>query len=197
VRRCRATGLGNEEVRKPSAVLDSAGLQHLDGLRRVTDAVNVRGEPQLAYRAHQKFFELFAPLAVAPVADPDQIAFGTTFQGVKEAHVRRLVPCPGASGPSAIEVQLADDGTECEDAVVVPKVVLRHRFWSCDRPVMSVVEQELVSTVPDVVSTDTCDELVSVPLVNDDESRAVQRLVEIESIEVEFRRVESVLPRFE
>src|SRR5213078_933162 len=90
--------------------------------------------------AEQELVQLRRPLAVAPVADPDEVTGGLATEQRPEApDVGRLVPGPRCSRPLPIDVDPADDLAVGEHAVVVAQVIARHLAGLGDRAVVCVV----------------------------------------------------------
>src|SRR5204863_2481545 len=131
-------------------------------------------------RLDEKRLQLRAALLIAPVADPDEIAFGVALQRTKHAHVRGLMPRPCARGPSALEIEIADRVAECEHAVEVAQVVLRHLLRLRHRAMMGVMKEEFVAPAARAMTADARDQLVRVPFVDEHEIGAIERGIEIE-----------------
>src|SRR5947209_2000467 len=102
--------------------------------------------------------QLGGALTVTPVTDPHEVARPLdVWNGMESANVGCLVPGPRAVGPAAVEVDVADDATESEDAVVVTQVVRRHRLRLRRGPVVRVVEEQAVAR-PRAVAANRCDQ---------------------------------------
>ena len=129
--------------------------------------------------------QLGRPLAVPPVADPDQVALALDLRPrLEDGDVRGLVPDPDPVGPPPLQVLLAHGTPEGEDAVVAVEVVggqarrLRHRA------VVGVVEEQRIAAVAPAVPAQAAHQLGRVPLVDQHQVGAVQGAVEVERRQV-------------
>jgi len=90
--------------------------------------MHARAQAERPHRTEQEGVEFRLPFAIAPVADPDQIALaGLVVERTESPHVGGLVPGPGAATPAAALVELAQDLAEGQHAVVVFERVGRRR----------------------------------------------------------------------
>src|SRR5207237_9355687 len=88
--------LGDPLVRDPAAVAQAGEADLQPRRARVADAVDRPAQAQPAGRLEQEAVQLGAALAVAPVADPDQVGLGLEPpERVEDAGVGGLVPGPG------------------------------------------------------------------------------------------------------
>jgi hypothetical protein len=183
-------------VRDPAAVLDAGGGKSRDCRFRVPHAVRRRANAKPTHRLDQEFFQLGGALLVSPVADPDDIAAirGWCMTGRRErrehARIGRLVPGPGALRPAQLEVAIAHGVAEREDAVVVAQIAGGQRLPVAHRAVVRVMEEEEVAAARRSVLTDARHHLGIGPLVDEDEIRSEERLVEIER-----RRIVQLAPK--
>src|SRR6185295_18344815 len=99
---------------------------------------------------------------------------------------RRLVPGPYPGCPALLEVSLADHLSEGENAVVAVQPVLGHAGALGYRAVMCVVKEQSIAAVQGPVPTYRLDQLMVVPLVNQDQVCVVQCVVEIEGMKIEL-----------
>src|SRR5581483_9710494 len=94
----------------------------------------------------KKFLQLGGALAVAPVADPDEIAvFFGALDRIEGPHVGGLVPYPDAPRPAARLIDARDCRAIGEHAVVARKIVRRHRLRLGNRAMVRVVKEERVT----------------------------------------------------
>gem|GEM_PF-4568549 len=171
---------GDFEIGEPAAVGDAGVGEGGEGVLRVADAVDAGFEAEGFDGAEEEFLEFVGAFVVAPVADPDEVAFGRgRFDGAEEAGVGGFVPSPGAIDDALAEVEIAEDVAVGENAVVVPEIIRAHAGAVGDEPVVGVVEEgDEVVTAAGVA--DAFDELGGVPLVDDDEVGVFDGFVEIE-----------------
>src|SRR4051812_14020721 len=107
----------------------------------------------------QKFMQLGGALFVAPVADPDDVAFARLVRDRSEdSRVGGLMPGPSAAGPFLVQIELAKDFAESEDAVEMGEIVRVHRFGLGDGAMVRVVEEQLVVVRPRAMPADLRDE---------------------------------------
>src|SRR5215208_851552 len=176
--------LGHEMVREPSAVAQPDPLERADRLGRIADAVDRTAQPELLRRTDQELVQLLAALVVTPVADPNQIPLSRPEERPEDANVCGFVPRPRAPGPPALEIEIADRPAEGEYAVVGGQVVARHLGRSRDGAVMRVVEEELERCALRAQAPQLGDEPRLVPLMDHDELRALDRLLDVELLQV-------------
>ncbi len=85
------------------------------GVLRIAHAVQARGKMQRADRFDQEFLQLARAFAIAPVADPDQIAARRYIRlRMEYARIGRFVPRPCARAPAFVEIALAHRFAERE-----------------------------------------------------------------------------------
>src|SRR5436190_7759973 len=95
------------KICQPTAILNARLLERLLRGLRVTNAIDLRLQPEFLARLDQEFEQLSFPLAVSPIADPNQIAnFLDSWPGVEHTNIRCLVPGPRAFGRAWALIQL-------------------------------------------------------------------------------------------
>jgi hypothetical protein len=174
---------GNTVVRQPAAIGQAGGRDGRASLRRVPDAVDGAAQREGSGGQEEELLELVRPLAVAPVADPDQIVLTRGGPRLEEPGVGRLVPRPRPVRPPPVEIEIAHGRTKGEDAVVVRQVEALHLLRLRHRAVVRVVEEEPERAVV-AGQADSPDELRLVPLVHEHEAGAVEGRVEVQRLEV-------------
>src|SRR5918993_4826950 len=98
----RGQSRGRLEVRQPASVFDAGRGERLQRFSRVTHTVNSRLETQRFYRLKKKLMQLSRPFFIAPVTNPDQIAFfWRVWQRQKHSRVCRFMPYPNPPRPMA------------------------------------------------------------------------------------------------
>jgi hypothetical protein len=129
---------------------------------------------------HTEIPQFPGPLAIAPVAHPDQPLTSGPVQGrAEERRIGSLVPGPGPPGPAAVQVTLADDLTESQHSVVLGEIVFFGLLGLHDHAVVGVVEEEEETARPGPVPPDSRDQLRLVPFVDKDDIGLIQHPVEI------------------
>src|SRR5258708_2946057 len=109
----------------------------------IANAVNACLESQLRRRINQECPQFFSALAVAPVADPDQVSvLARTRIGAKQCRVGSLMPGEHTPTPAALQIELAQHLAEGKHAVVPVQWQLLELFRGRDRAMMRVVEQK-------------------------------------------------------
>src|SRR5581483_1898648 len=127
------------KVGTPPGVLDAGGSELTQRLRRIADAINPRAEAQVANRLDEEFLQLMGPLAIAPVADPDQIQrlVGVGVLGTEHANVRGLVPNPRTRRPTPLEIDPPENIAKSQNAGIPREVVRLQLLRSTHRAVVS------------------------------------------------------------
>ena len=141
--------------------------EHAQRVLGITHPVDARRQLETAYGLEQKGFDLGAALAVAPVADPDDIALAAAAPDrAEQPHVGGLMPGPDAPPPAASEVQLAHDLAKGQHAVIGVQGETAEVMRRGDGAVVRVVEQERIGPGVRTMPSDALDQLGRVPLVN-------------------------------
>ena len=96
---------GRAGVGGPAVVTRAVAGERRFGFLGIADAVDVEREADLLRGAEQEVLQLLGPLAVAPIADPDEtFALLLHIGRVEEAGVGGFVPGPDvAPAPAAID----------------------------------------------------------------------------------------------
>lgn len=90
------------------------------------------------------------------------------------------MPGPCVLGPASLQVNLPKHVAECENAVKMGEVKLRHLLRRCYGAVMRVVKKEFVCARPGAVAAKGLHKSRVVPFVHEDEVGAFQDAVEVE-----------------
>src|SRR5690606_21923368 len=110
-------------VRNPTAISDTSLVQRREGSVGVTDSVYFCVESEVVDRLDQEPGDFVAALAIAPVANPDEVALPVDFrQRMEQGGVCRLVPGDNLPAPAGLEVSLAQSLAEGEHEIVVGKI---------------------------------------------------------------------------
>src|SRR5690606_5030187 len=114
-------------------------------IRGIADAVNRGGEAEAPDRFQKIGAQRVAAFAVAPVADPDQVAPGDDLRmRAEHAGIRRLVPSEDLPPPALPAIELRQHLAEGEDAVIAVEIEAGYVRAGRDRAVMRVVEQQRI-----------------------------------------------------
>ena len=178
-----AEDLGDAVVGQPAGEVRPGLADPRQGLVRVADAVDPRPQAEAADRLQQKMLQLDAALAVAPVADPDQVAVqdGRRLgRRPEQRHIGGLVPGPDAPAPAARKVDLADRLAEGQHAVIAVELEAGDLAVAGQGAVVGVVEQQAIAAAAQPMPADRRHQRRLVPLVHDDEVGPREAGVEVE-----------------
>jgi hypothetical protein len=132
------------------------------------------------YRPDQKFLQLRTAFLVAPVADPDEVAFQRRrLQGPEAAHIRSFVPDPGKPGPARAHVAVRDALTKCQYAGIVTEVERFDSRWVGDAAMMRVVEEQAAARARRAFA-EPIDQSRIIPFVHQRHVRAGERPLAVE-----------------
>src|SRR5690625_326833 len=181
--RCAIVGKDRRHfvVRKPAAEFDPGAIDRFPGLIWKTDAVNPCPNSRFRSRLEQEFLQLRFPLAIAPIPDPDQIAFETLLlPRIKSADIGGFMPRPDVFCPSVFQINLTNGFSEGQHAVVMRKIVSAHRFGIGYRSVMSIMKKEAEIAHLFAAIADFRHKIGVVPFVHDHEIGVAQDELEIQ-----------------
>ncbi|MGY4333998.1 hypothetical protein ACVWWG_008415 [Bradyrhizobium sp. LB7.2] len=179
---CAGESDGSPVRGQPPAMPDTCRPNGVERRVRIADAIDLRAQLQFGHRFDQKFVELGAAFAVAPIADPDDIIGALDMrQRMIQGDVRGLVPGEGPVGPAELQIDLTKHLAEGEHTVEPVEVELRKLVRCADGAVMGVVEQQREGSAMRPPVADVCDQIRRIPFVDDDEIGAVERLIQIEA----------------
>src|SRR5205814_1078181 len=105
-------------------------------------------QAECLHRLDEKLVNLFGAFAVAPVADPYQVACRFAASGMEDASVGRFVPGPDLLFPALCAVDVADHVAVGEHTVVTVEIVAGHVVARGEAAMVRVMEQELVIAAP-------------------------------------------------
>ncbi len=162
--------LRRQGIGQPAAILDAAPTQGRQGFGGVADAVDVERNAGRGRRRQQEAFQLFAPLAVAPVADEHRpLALGGFGRRPEQAHVGGLVPDEHPPAPALPPIRPGQGLAEGQHAVVARKVERGDRLRIGDHPMMGVVEQQPEPAARGAQTADPRHQHGVIPFVHDDQ----------------------------
>ena len=139
-------------------------------------------ELQLRHGLDQELVQLGAALAVAPIADPDQIVGPLDLrQRMIQRDIGGFVPGEDPVGPAELQIDLPKHLAEGEHAVESVEIELRKLVGRADRTVMGIVKEQGEGRTLRPPAPDLRDQIGRIPFMHDDEIGAIKRPVEIEA----------------
>src|SRR5689334_14016548 len=149
----------NSEICQIAAELDAGFGDRLAGFSGVSHPVDAGGEPQRNHRLDQILTQFRGSLAIAPIADPDEIVLLVDFTLWPEnTQIGAFVPGEGPSCPTAPLVSLAQNLAKGEDTVETVEVHGPDRIGFARHAVMRVMEQQQVRAAGASVRSNPRDE---------------------------------------
>ena len=150
------------------------------GTLGIANAVHGRLEARPLDGLKQESVQTGRAFLVAPVADPHQVLFRFSSQRPEYGGVGIFMPGLCVLGPASLQVNLPKHVAECENAVKMGEVKLRHLLRRCYGAVMRVVKKEFVCARPGAVAAKGLHKSRIVPFVHEDEVGGLQNAVEVE-----------------